>query len=97
MKHSIIVATALALATPFVTAEEKNVDKPAAKSHSKNSASDRQVAKQLQATGSGTAVLGSANKPEVRDWAQIDTNKDNLISPDEMERYLQASWAARKK
>jgi hypothetical protein len=97
MKHSIIVATALVLATPFVTAEEKNVDKPSAKSHSKHSASDRQVAKQLQATGSGTAVLGAASKPEVRDWAKIDTNKDNLISPDEMERYLQESWAARKK
>lgn len=97
MKNSIIVAAALALATPLVSAQENHVDKPAAKSHSKHSASDRHVAKQLQATGAGTATLGAANKPEVRDWAQIDTNKDNLISPDEMERYLQESWAARKK
>ncbi len=97
MKHSIIVATSLVLATPVVIGEEKNVDKPAAKSHSKQSASDRQVAKQLQSTGVGTAVLGAASKPEVRDWAQIDANKDSLISPDEMERYLQAAWAEKKK
>lgn len=102
MKNLFIVATTLALATPLVIAEEKNVDKPAAKaaaakSHSTQSASDRQVAKQLQATGTGAATLGAANKPEVRDWARIDTNRDNLISPDEMQKYLQESWAAQKK
>jgi hypothetical protein len=97
MKHAIIVASALALATPFVMGEEKGTNQPAAKSHSKNSASDRQVAKQLQATGTGTAMLGAAGKPEVSDWAQIDSNKDNLVSPDEMERYLQESWAQQKK
>ena len=97
MKHPNIVAAALALATSFVIAQEKSVNQPAAKSHSKNSASDRQVAKQLQATGTGTAMLGAASRPEVRDWAQIDSNKDHLISPDEMERYLQESWAQQKK
>lgn len=102
MKNLFIVATTLALATPLVIAEEKKVDTPAAtgaatKSHSAQSASDRQVAKQLQAIGTGAATLGAANKPEVRDWARIDTNRDNLISPDEMQKYLEESWAAQKK
>jgi hypothetical protein len=102
MKTTLVLAAALALVTPWALAEEKKADKPeakaeAAKAHSKHSTSDRQVAKQLMATGSGAATLGASNKPEVRDWAQIDTNKDNLISPDEMQKYLEASWAARKK
>jgi hypothetical protein len=54
------------------------------------------VAKQLQATGTGTATLGAA-KPETRDWAKIDTYRDRLISPDEMQKYLEESWAAQKK
>lgn len=102
MKTALVVIAALALASPFAMAEEKKPAKPAAKteaakSHSKQSTSDRQVAKQLMATGAGTATLGAANKPETRDWAAIDTNRDNLISPDEMEKYLEASWAAQKK
>lgn len=102
MKTALVVTAALALTSPFATAEEKKPATPAAKtdaakSHSKQSTSDRQVAKQLTATGAGTATLGAANKPETRDWAAIDTNKDNLISPDEMEKYLEASWAAQKK
>lgn len=32
----------------------------------------------------------TAAAPAVRDWAEIDTNKDGLISPEEMERYLAA-------
>ncbi len=100
MKTAFVIAAALA--APWAVAEEKKADKPvskaeAAKAHSKQSASDRQVAKQLVATGSGTAALGAASKGETRDWAKIDSNGDNLISPDEMEKYLQDSWAARKK
>lgn len=33
----------------------------------------------------------NAKGPEARDWSQIDTNKDNLISPEEMEAYLKAN------
>jgi len=33
----------------------------------------------------------AAARPATRDWAQIDTNKDNSISPDEMEAYLTAN------
>jgi hypothetical protein len=102
MKIPFVLAAAMALATPVTFAEEKKPDEPAAKAeaaktHSKHSTSDRQVAKQLQATGSGTATLGAANKPEVRDWSKIDTNKDSLISPEEMQQYLEAAWTAQKK
>jgi hypothetical protein len=34
---------------------------------------------------------------EVRDWNAIDVNKDNSISPEEMETYLKKVWAAKKK
>jgi hypothetical protein len=101
MKNLFIVAATLALTTSLAIAEEKKVDPPAkagaSKSHSTQSASDRQVAKQLQATGTGAATLGAANKPETRDWAKIDTNRDHLISPDEMQKYLEESWVAQKK
>lgn len=30
---------------------------------------------------------------EVRDWEAIDTNQDNNISPEEMQRFLEAVWA----
>lgn len=29
--------------------------------------------------------------PTTRDWSKIDTNKDNLVSPEEMEAYLKAN------
>lgn len=29
--------------------------------------------------------------PTTRDWTKIDTNKDNLVSPEEMEAYLKAN------
>lgn len=39
-----------------------------------------------QVTGAGTGGTLAT-----RDWAQVDTNRDNLISPDEMASYLQAN------
>lgn len=35
------------------------------------------------------AAAASADKG--RDWSKIDTNKDGLISPEEMEKYLAAN------
>lgn len=32
----------------------------------------------------------AAAAPAVRDWAEVDSNGDGLISPEEMERYLAA-------
>ena len=34
---------------------------------------------------------------QVRNWSQIDTNHDNLISPTEMEKYLAANPGPLKK
>jgi hypothetical protein len=52
--------------------------------------SDRAMTKQ-----GGPVAVGVS--PAVRNWAEIDTNGDNLIGPDEMEKWLQAQWAAAKK
>jgi hypothetical protein len=40
---------------------------------------------------SGTGARG------VRDWAAIDTDRDNSISPDEMQKFLDKGWANAKK
>lgn len=42
------------------------------------------VSPQVAGTGSGGTVA-------TRDWAQVDTNRDNLVSPEEMASYLQAN------
>ncbi len=34
---------------------------------------------------------------ETRDWSAIDANKDHLISPDEMDKYLKEVWAKQRK
>ena len=36
-------------------------------------------------------------RPATRDWAKVDANKDNLVSPEEMEAYLQANREPPKK
>lgn len=41
------------------------------------------------AKSASLATTGAAEK--VRDWRAIDTNKDNLISPEEMEAWLKAN------
>jgi hypothetical protein len=33
---------------------------------------------------------------EVRDWSAVDVNKDNHVSPQEMEQFLQEQWAKRQ-
>jgi hypothetical protein len=33
----------------------------------------------------------------VRDWAAIDTDRDNSISPEEMQKFLEKGWADTKK
>jgi hypothetical protein len=37
-----------------------------------------------------------AQSTEVRDWSKIDTNKDNLVSPEEMEKFLASTWQSKK-
>ena len=38
----------------------------------------------------GTAIVSGK---EVRNWQAIDVNKDNSISPEEMETFLKEIWA----
>lgn len=45
----------------------------------------------VAATGAAATAAGAANRPATRDWAQVDKNRDNLVSPDEMEAYLVAN------
>jgi opacity protein-like surface antigen len=40
---------------------------------------------------SGTGARG------VRDWAAIDADRDNSISPEEMQKFLEKEWAGTKK
>ncbi len=42
---------------------------------------------------SSSALFAADNTSasDVRDWSEIDTNQDNLISPEEMEAYLEAN------
>ena len=103
-KTLFVAAAALVLALPSA-AQDKNNPLPeksataaadAGATHSATSTSDRQAAKKLAATGAATVALG-ASRGDTRDWAAIDANKDNLISPDEMQKYLEQSCAARKK
>ncbi len=42
------------------------------------------------------AATGDA-KPATRDWSQVDTNRDGLVSPEEMEKYLAANPGPLKK
>lgn len=95
----VAVAAALALLAPATMAQEKKAaDNPAAatseakKAQGASSAADRPAAGQQVAAAAPGAGSGA-----VRDWAAIDTNKDNLISPDEMQKYLEAEWKAQKK
>lgn len=94
LKSTLPACLALALASPLALATEKPAaDKaaaPAAKSAATTSAS-------TQGVKTVAATPAPAGKPATRDWASIDTNKDNLISPDEMMKHLQEQWAAQKK
>lgn len=69
---------------PYPATVEK-MDDNAQRIHDRDSAAGRQ----------GTNAAGrQARAPSaaVRDWAAIDKNKDNLISPEEMEAALKESW-----
>jgi hypothetical protein len=38
----------------------------------------------------------SATTTSPRDWSAIDSNKDNYVSPEEMQKYLDQAWAQRQ-
>ena len=56
--------------------------------------------KLIAAVALGSAVsfadVKTVNGVEVRDWQVIDVNKDRSISPEEMEKFLQDTWAKNK-
>ena len=35
----------------------------------------------------------STAKQQTRDWSEIDANHDSYVSPDEMQKYLNDTWA----
>ena len=42
------------------------------------------------------AGVKTVNGVEVRDWQAVDADKDGSISPEEMEKFLQDTWAKNK-
>ena len=80
MKTHIVLpfAALVAFAAPVTYATEK--DKPVRSAQ----VADKKAPTDRKATEKGPA-------PETRNWAAVDTNKDNLVSPEEMEAYLKAN------
>lgn len=69
----------------------ENIDSNAQRQHSRSTPAAAPSAKTR-----GTAPSYSPQGADVRDWRAIDTNRDNLISPDEMEAELGKSRGATK-
>jgi hypothetical protein len=63
-----------------------NTPAPANKSDRPQSA-----AKKAAAAAPTTAAAAGSQAQRGRDWTKIDTNGDNLISPEEMEKWLAAN------
>lgn len=103
LKSPLVASFVLAAASPLVMAGDKPMaDKVAATAtaaattttapaaaHHAQSTSDRQAAKSMAAGTGSTAALGARQVPAVRDWSAIDTQRDHLITPEEMEDFLQ--------
>ena len=80
MNKLFILTAALALASPWALA----ADQP------------EKAKKSTETTEKAAETKQAASKEQVRDWAEIDTNKDHLISPEEMETWLNAERAKKK-
>lgn len=52
------------------------------------------AAKDNETSGQAPSATGAKG---VRDWTAIDTDRDNSISPDEMQKFLENGWADAKK
>ena len=50
-----------------------------------------------QGEASAQASPGATAEGAVRDWAAIDADRDHSISPDEMQKFLDKTWATRQK
>lgn len=84
MPLALALAAGTALATTPAPTKDAAKDAPAA-------AATQKAVKPVAATGKAPAAAERG-----RDWSQIDTNKDSLISPDEMEKWLAANPGPQK-
>lgn len=82
MKATLVVAAVLAAAA---------VGSQAAKPAKPSSDAPRATAQQTAADAAKPARVADARRAETRDWSKVDTNNDGLVSPEEMEAYLQAN------
>ena len=83
-KQTLIVA--IALACPAVVLAANHVG---TKEHSNHVTNKKAIAME--------AKEDKLTPPAVRDWAAIDTDKDHSISPEEMEKFLNEVWNAKRK
>lgn len=107
LKSPLVASFVLAVASPLAMAGDKPMaDKvataataaTAAQAATTATAATAAAAGKSMATGTtSTANQGARTVPAVRDWSAIDTQRDNLITPEEMEKFLQQTWAANKK
>lgn len=65
-----------------------SMDSNAQRQHDRNAGAAKSAG---SAKTTGTATSAAPGAGEVRNWGEIDKNKDNLISPEEMEEYLKQS------
>lgn len=56
-----------------------------------NNAEAKKLVKPAGLSDRTTTKTDGTERPVTRDWAQVDTNKDHSISPEEMEAYLKAN------
>jgi hypothetical protein len=85
------VVSAFAIACGVAVAAEPA--KPAAETK----AEAKKLVKPAGMSDRTKAMNDAGARPATRDWAAVDTNKDNLVSPDEMEAYLKANAGPAKK
>ncbi len=50
-----------------------------------------------QGEASAKATPNATAGGDVRDWSAIDADRDNSISPDEMQKFLDKTWATKQK
>jgi hypothetical protein len=69
----------------------QNMDANAQRAHSRSTGTEpgnADAAKSKGATGGSDSTSQTVAQGGTRDWSQVDTDHDNLVSPDEMQKYL---------
>ena len=78
---------------PGAAPSVQSMGENAQRQHDRNAATPKPAPGAAATTNSAQPRGAAPDVGEVRDWAKIDKNKDNLISPEEMETYLNESRA----